>query len=136
MMLQLQSNKKAVYIGLVALLLGTQLMGYVPGAQALGAWATPPVSTVPAATSVAAKRPPKSALRSSMTFSLSQKHRRTQTPCAAVQGLSFPTNTVAFGLPKSQTPTTQKNLQLFCYSLQLHAYFLQLAICHAFVHNL
>ena len=44
MMLQLQSNKKAVYIGLVALLLGAQLMGYVPGAQALGAWATPPVA--------------------------------------------------------------------------------------------
>ena len=38
--------------------------------------------------------------------------------------------------PKKSNTNHPKNLQLFCYSLQLHAYFLQLAICHAFVHNL
>ena len=40
----LQARRKAIYVGLVALLLVFLLLDYVPGLSAYGAWVTPPVA--------------------------------------------------------------------------------------------
>ena len=44
MMTMLQARRKAIYVGLVALLLIFLLLDYVPGLSAYGAWVTPPVA--------------------------------------------------------------------------------------------
>lgn len=44
MMTMLQARRKAIYVGLVALLLVFLLLDYVPGLSAYGAWVTPPVA--------------------------------------------------------------------------------------------
>ena len=43
-MTMLQARRKAIYVGLVALLLVFLLLDYVPGLSAYGAWVTPPVA--------------------------------------------------------------------------------------------
>ena len=44
MMTMLQARRKAIYVGLVALLLIFLLLDYVPGLSAYAAWVTPPVA--------------------------------------------------------------------------------------------
>ena len=44
MMTMLQARRKAIYVGLVSLLLVFLLLDYVPGLSAYGAWVTPPVA--------------------------------------------------------------------------------------------
>lgn len=44
MMTMLQARRKAIYVGLVTLLLVFLLLDYVPGLSAYGAWVTPPVA--------------------------------------------------------------------------------------------
>ena len=44
MMTMLQARRKAIYVGLVALLLVFLLLDYVPGLSAYAAWVTPPVA--------------------------------------------------------------------------------------------
>ena len=43
-MTMLQARRKAIYVGLVSLLLVFLLLDYVPGLSAYGAWVTPPVA--------------------------------------------------------------------------------------------
>ena len=43
-MTMLQARRKAIYVGLVALLLIFLLLDYVPGLSAYAAWVTPPVA--------------------------------------------------------------------------------------------
>ena len=43
-MTMLQARRKAIYVGLVTLLLVFLLLDYVPGLSAYGAWVTPPVA--------------------------------------------------------------------------------------------
>lgn len=63
------------------------------------------------------------------------KHPHTNSLCRGA-GFVIPYEYSSLWPPKKSNTNHPKKLQLFCYSLQLHAYFLQLAICHAFVHNL
>ena len=43
-MIFLKTNNKTIYVGILSVLTGCLLLGYVPGMTALSSWVTPPVA--------------------------------------------------------------------------------------------